>query len=89
MSERLNAALRSPLVPKDKKFVSLLVMGGKLGAWRTILDNCMLSEDYKFLDQDSPHWLTIPNRDDQPNLPFYVELVTKPIIQGSRTAPTA
>jgi cytochrome c553 len=77
LSERLNAALRSPIVPKDKKFVSLLVMGGKLGAWRTILDNCMLSEDYKFLDQDSPHWLTIPNRDDQPNLPFYVELVTK------------
>lgn len=46
LSERLNAALRSPLVPKDKKFVSLQVMGGKMGAWRTILDNCMLSEDY-------------------------------------------
>ncbi len=43
LSERLNAALRSPLVPKDKKFVSLEVMGGKLGAWRTVLDNCMLS----------------------------------------------
>jgi len=38
-------ALRSPLVPKDKKFVSLEVLGGKMGAWRTILDNCMLSED--------------------------------------------
>jgi len=77
LSERLDAALRSPLVPKDKKFVSLQVMGGKVAAWRTILDNCMLSEDYQLLEGDSPHWLKIPNRDDQPALPFYVELVTK------------
>jgi mono/diheme cytochrome c family protein len=77
LSERLNGALRSPLVPKDKKFVSLLVMGGKLGAWRTILDNCMLSEDYQTLEHDSLAWLKIPNRTDQPTLPFYLELVTK------------
>jgi len=77
VSERLNAALRSPLVPKDKKYVSLLVMGGKLGAWRSILDNCMLSEDYQTLDHDSLKWLRINNRPDQPALPFYVELVTK------------
>jgi hypothetical protein len=77
LSERLDAALRSPLVPKDKKFVSLQVMGGRMGAWRTILDNCMLSEDYTLLDSDSPRWLKVPNRDDQPTLPFYVELVTK------------
>jgi hypothetical protein len=77
LSERLNAALRSPLVPKDRKFVSLQVMGGKLSAWRTILDNCMLSEDYQLLDKDSSSWIKIPNRDDQPNFPFYVELVTK------------
>jgi hypothetical protein len=77
LSERLNGALRSPLVPKDKKFVSLQVMGGKLGAWRTILDNCMLSEDYQPLEHDSLQWLKIPNRTDQPTLPFYLELVTK------------
>jgi hypothetical protein len=77
LSERLNAALRSPLVPKDKKFVSLQVTGGKLGAWRTVLDNCMLSEDYQLLEQNSPRWLKIRNRDDQLALPFYVELVTK------------
>src|SRR5207244_6730130 len=34
-------------------------------------------EDYQLLDGDSPHWLKIPNRDDQPALPFYLELVTK------------
>ncbi len=77
LSERLNGALRSPLVPKDKKFVSLQIMGGKLGAWRTILDNCMLSEDYQTLDHNSLRWLKIANRDDQPTLPFYLELVTK------------
>ncbi len=77
LSERLNGALRSPLVPKDKKFLSLQIMGGKLGAWRTILDNCMLSEDYQNLEHDSLQWLKIPNRTDQPTLPFYVELVTK------------
>jgi len=77
LSERLDAALRSPLVPKDKKFLTLQVVGGKMGAWRTILDNCMLSEDYQLLDSDLPRWLKIPNRDDQPMLPFYVELVTK------------
>jgi hypothetical protein len=65
------------LVPKDKKFLTLQVVGGKMGAWRTILDNCMLSEDYQLLDSDAPRWLKIPNRDDQPTLPFYVELVTK------------
>ena len=54
MADQLNAALRSPLVPKDKKFVSLQVMGGKMGAWRTVLDNCMLSEDYQLLEQNSP-----------------------------------
>jgi hypothetical protein len=52
-------------------------MGGKLSAWRTILDNCMLSEDYQLLEQGPSRWIKIPNRDDQPNLPFYVELATK------------
>ncbi|MCX6592376.1 MAG: PSD1 and planctomycete cytochrome C domain-containing protein [Acidobacteria bacterium] len=77
LSERLNGGLRSPLVPKDKKFVSLEVMGGELGARRTILDNCMLSEDYQLIENARPAWVKVPNRDDQKALPFYVELVTK------------
>jgi hypothetical protein len=77
LSERLNGALRSPLLPKDKKFVSVQIMGGKLGAWRTVIDNCMLSEDYQTLDHTSMQWLKISNRTDQPTLPFYLELVTK------------
>ena len=78
LSERLNGALRSPFVPKDKKFVSIRVVGGKLGARRTILDNCMLSEAYEVLDQDSLGWVKIANRNEQKALPFYIELVTKP-----------
>ena len=60
LSERLNGALRSPAVPKNKKFVSIQVLGGRLGSRRTILDNCMLSEDYELLNQDSFTWLRIP-----------------------------
>lgn len=77
LSQRLNGALRSPYAPKDRKFVSLLVSGGELAAWRTVLDNCMLSEDYTTLNSDAPKWIKIPNRTDQKALPFYVELVTK------------
>jgi hypothetical protein len=77
LSERLEGAARSPLVPKDKKFLSLEIMGGGMAAWRTVLDNCMLSEDYQLIEHDTARWLKIPNRQDQPDLPFYVELVTK------------
>jgi hypothetical protein len=77
VSERFNASLRSPYIPKNKKFLSVEVMGGNLGSRRTILDNCMLSEDYQYIDSDALTWLRIPNRDDQKSLPFYVELVTK------------
>src|SRR5205814_7724293 len=40
LSERLDGALRSPLAPKDKKLVSLEVMGGQVGASRPVLDYC-------------------------------------------------
>ena len=84
LSERLNGTFRSSFVPKDKKFVSIRILGGKLGARRTILDNCMLNEDYALLETDSLAWLKIPNRDDQKDLPFYIELVTK---QGNPRVP--
>ena len=38
LSDKFTGALRSPLLPKDRKFISLLVAGGKLGARRTIID---------------------------------------------------
>ena len=77
LSEKFNAAIRSPLLPQDKLFVSLQVMGGKLGAWRATLDNCMLSEDYKPLESNSLEWVRIPTKFERHNYPSYVELVTR------------
>ncbi len=77
LSEKLNGALRSPNLPRDKKFISLRVVGGKLAAWRTVLDNCMLSERYQVLDQDRLDWIKIPLRDKHDQYRIYAELVTK------------
>ena len=77
LSSRLNGAIRSPYIPKDKKFVSLRVVGGQLASWRGIVDNCMLGENYTVLDSDSLAWVKIPNKHEEKDLPFYVELVSK------------
>lgn len=77
LSERLNASLWSPLVPKDKKFISMQVVGGRLASHRAVIDNCMLSEDYELLDSDSLVWRKWRSRHEQKTLPYYVELVTK------------
>ena len=77
LSEKLNGALRSPYLPRDKKYISLRVVGGKLAAWRTVLDNCMLSERYQVLDRDRLGWIKIPLRDKHDEYRIYAELVTK------------
>ena len=77
LSEKLNGALRSPNLPRDKKFISLRVVGSKLAAWRTVLDNCMLSERYQVLDQDRLGWIKIPLRHKHDQYRIYAELVTK------------
>ena len=77
LSEKFNAAIRSPFVPQDKLFVSMQVMGGKLGAWRATLDNCMLAEDYKPIDNNNLEWIRIPTRFERHSYPFYVEMATR------------
>ena len=77
LSEKFNAAIRSPFVPQDKLFVSMQVMGGKLGAWRATLDNCMLAEDYKPIDNNNLEWVRIPTRFERHSYPFYVEMATR------------
>jgi len=77
LSERLNGALRSPYLPKDKKFVSLRLMGGKLASRRTIVDHCVLGEDYKPLESDRLSWYRIPIKHRDTTFPLYIELVTK------------
>ena len=77
LSEKLNGALRSPLLPRERKYLSLQVVGGKLAAWRTVLDNCMLSEHYAFLDRKRLGWIKVPLRDKHDEYRIYAELVTK------------
>ena len=77
LSDKLNGAIRSPLLPRDRKYLSVEVVGGKLAAWRTVLDNCMLSERFALLDQERPGWIKIPLRDEHDEYRIYAELVTK------------
>ncbi len=77
LSERLNGALRSPYLPKDKKFVSLRLMGGKLAARRTIVDHCILGDDYRVLENNGLSWIKIPIKHREEPFPVYIELVTK------------
>ncbi|HUQ94056.1 MAG TPA: PSD1 and planctomycete cytochrome C domain-containing protein [Bryobacteraceae bacterium] len=76
LSDRMNGVLRSPLLPKNKKFLSMQVMGGNSGAQRTIVDHCVIGEEHQILDSPALKWITITTRNEQ-QLPVYVELNTK------------
>ena len=78
LSEKLNAALRSPLLPKDRKHVSLHVLGGKASAVRPIPDNCQLQvQNYHPLKEDVLSWVRLPTLGEHQNVRAYLELVTK------------
>jgi hypothetical protein len=76
-SGRLNGALRSPDLAKDKKFISVRVMGGNLGARRTVIDNCAIGENYKVFENDSLKWVKLETFAKEQRLPVFVELVTR------------
>ena len=77
LSGRLNGALRSPDLPKDKKFLSVRVMGGNLGARRTVIDNCAIGENYKVFENDHLTWVKLDTFAKEKRLPVFVELVTR------------
>jgi len=77
LSDRFNGALRSPFLPKDKKHVSIEVIGGHQGACRFIYDNCHLGRNNMSLEWDEPKWVTKPTYHDYPESHIYVALVTK------------
>ncbi|MBI1356567.1 MAG: DUF1553 domain-containing protein [Acidobacteria bacterium] len=77
LSARLNGAIRSPWLPRQAKKLSLLAMGGNLGARRTVIDNCAIGEDYKFVESSRPQWITLDVQDKWNDLPVFVELVTR------------
>jgi len=77
LSGRLNGALRSPDLPKDKKFLSVRVMGGNLGARRTVIDNCAIGENYKVFENSHLTWVKLDTFAKEKRLPVFVELVTR------------
>jgi hypothetical protein len=77
LSSRLNGALRSPYLPKNKKYLSVRVLGGGLAARRTVIDNCAIGENYKVLENDRPQWVRLDTLAAQAELPVFVELVTR------------
>jgi len=76
LSDRLSGVVRSPILPKDKKFLTLEAAGGKLGAIRLVMDGCVIGEDHYLLKSSSPEWTRVPSKADQP-LPTYLEMTTK------------
>ncbi|MDX1982862.1 MAG: DUF1553 domain-containing protein, partial [Bryobacteraceae bacterium] len=77
VSSRLNGALRSPYLPKDRKYLSVRAMGGMLGARRTVIDNCAIGEDYKVIEGESPAWIKLETFAKEERLPVFVEFVTR------------
>jgi hypothetical protein len=78
LSEKLNGALRSPLVPKGKKYLSLLALGGKAGAARLVTNNCQLNyRNFHYLKSTELKWLKLTTNSDLADLPQYAELMTK------------
>ncbi|MEO8658272.1 MAG: PSD1 and planctomycete cytochrome C domain-containing protein [Bryobacteraceae bacterium] len=85
LSDRLNGVLRSPILPKEKKYMSLQIAGDKLGAYRKVVDHCVIGEDHKLLGTDTPTWMKVTTHGGQTangvetasdQLPMYVELST-------------
>jgi mono/diheme cytochrome c family protein len=77
LSEKMNGALRSPLVPKGKKNISFQVMGRHSSAVRLVSNNCQLNyKNYRALTSDGLQWVTFEIPEEADALRTYAELVT-------------
>jgi hypothetical protein len=78
ISSRLNASLRSPLLEKDKKFVSFEVAGGGGSVWRNVYDNCPLfCEGFKSLAWEDFRWQRASTASEEGHISAFIEFVTK------------
>lgn len=77
ISPKLQGALRSPLLPKNRKFISVRAYGGSLAARRTVIDNCAIGEQNKLLEGRWPSWTKSETYSQQQRLPVFLELVTR------------
>ena len=77
-SEKLNGALRSPVMAAGKKFISFQVLGERASAVRLVSNNCQLNyRNYRYLTKNEWHWVTFPIPQEADRLRVYAELMTK------------
>ncbi len=77
-SERLHGALRSPVLPANKKHISLQVLGGRFAAVRLVSNNCQLNyKNFRYLKSSELGWATFAIPEDAAELRVYAELMTK------------
>lgn len=77
VSDRLNGALRSPVLQSGKKRLSLQVAGQRSSAVRLVSNNCQLNyKNYKALTKGELEWFTFELPEDLSSLRVYAELVT-------------
>jgi hypothetical protein len=77
LSERLNGALRSAVLPA-RKYVSVHVLGAKTSAVRLVSNNCQLNYvNYKALTRPELEWKRFAIPADRETLQTYAELMTK------------
>lgn len=78
LSQRLNGALRSPIIHTGPTYLSFEVMGGQTSALRLVSNNCQLNyKNYYALTSDDLKWITFERPEDVNSLRVYAELMTK------------
>ncbi|MEO2045067.1 MAG: PSD1 and planctomycete cytochrome C domain-containing protein [Pirellulales bacterium] len=78
LSEKLNGALRSPLLLDGKKQISFRVLGDHTSAVRLVSNNCQLNyQNYHALTDPTFQWITFSPPDDSEGVRIYAELITK------------
>jgi hypothetical protein len=77
-SEKLNGALRSPILKTAKKRISFRVVGNQQAAVRIVSNNCQLNyRNFRVLKSGAWHWITFDVPEDAADLRAYAELMTK------------
>ncbi|MGE4001356.1 MAG: PSD1 and planctomycete cytochrome C domain-containing protein [Planctomycetaceae bacterium] len=78
VSQRLNGALRSPILHTNHKSIIFEVMGEKTSAVRLVTNNCQLNyRNYRALTGDALEWVTFELPDQLDSRRVYAELMTK------------
>ncbi len=78
LSEKLNGALRSPVVPAGRKHISFQVLGGHSAAVRLVSNGCQLNyANYRALRSGSLSWVRFNVPAEAASLRSYAELMTK------------